>query len=66
MSRAAHVLAAMTMVSRLAGLARDAAISAVFGTGPVADAFFVAFRIPNLFRRVVAEGATSAAFVPVP
>lgn len=64
-SRAAGVLAAMTMVSRVAGLARDAAISAVFGTGPWADAFFVAFRIPNLLRRVVAEGATSTAFVPV-
>lgn len=64
-SRAAHVLGAMTMVSRLAGLVRDAAISAVFGTGTLADAFFVAFRIPNLFRRVVAEGATSAAFVPL-
>lgn len=64
-SRAAHLLAAMTMVSRVAGLARDAAVSAVFGTGAGADAFFVAFRIPNLMRRVVAEGATSAAFVPV-
>ncbi len=64
-SRAAGVLAAMTLVSRVAGLARDAAISAVFGTGAGADAFFVAFRIPNLLRRVVAEGATSTAFVPV-
>jgi putative peptidoglycan lipid II flippase len=64
-SRAARVVAAMTMASRVAGLVRDAAISAVFGTGPGADAFFVAFRIPNLMRRVVAEGATSAAFVPV-
>jgi len=64
-SHAARVLALMTMASRVAGLVRDAAISAVFGTGAGADAFFVAFRIPNLFRRVVAEGATSAAFVPV-
>lgn len=64
-SRAAHVLAVLTAVSRVAGLARDAAVSAVFGTGPGADAFFVAFRIPNLLRRVVAEGAASAAFVPV-
>jgi putative peptidoglycan lipid II flippase len=64
-SRAARVVAAMTMASRVAGLVRDAAISAVFGTGAGADAFFVAFRIPNLMRRVVAEGATSAAFVPV-
>lgn len=64
-SRAAHLIAAMTALSRLAGLARDAAVSAVFGAGMGADAFFVAFRIPNLLRRVVAEGATSAAFVPV-
>ncbi|HXC50356.1 MAG TPA: murein biosynthesis integral membrane protein MurJ [Candidatus Limnocylindrales bacterium] len=64
-SRAAHVLAVMTAISRVAGLFRDAAIGAVFGTGAGADAFFVAFRIPNLMRRLVAEGATSAAFVPV-
>jgi len=64
-SRAAHVLALMTAGSRVAGLLRDVAVSAVFGTGPGADAFFVAFRIPNLMRRVVAEGAASAAFVPV-
>lgn len=64
-SRAARILGAMTMASRVAGLLRDAAVGAVFGTGPWADAFFVAFRIPNLMRRVVAEGATSAAFVPV-
>lgn len=64
-SGAARVLAAMTVASRVAGLVRDAAIGGVFGTGPWADAFFVAFRIPNLLRRVVAEGATSAAFVPV-
>jgi len=64
-SRAARVVALMTLASRVAGLARDAAISSVFGTGAGADAFFVAFRIPNMLRRVVAEGATSAAFVPV-
>ena len=64
-SRAAHLLAAMTLVSRVGGLLRDMAVSAVFGTSAGADAFFVAFRIPNLFRRVVAEGASSAALVPV-
>lgn len=64
-SRAAQVLGLMTALSRAAGLARDVAISAVFGTSAAADAFFVAFRIPNLMRRVVAEGAASAAFVPV-
>ncbi|HEY2773620.1 MAG TPA: murein biosynthesis integral membrane protein MurJ [Candidatus Binatia bacterium] len=64
-SRAAHLLAAMTMLSRVAGLLRDVSVGAVFGTSAAADAFFVAFRIPNLMRRMVAEGATSAAFVPV-
>ncbi len=53
------------MVTRVGGLLRDMAVSAVFGTSAGADAFFVAFRIPNLFRRVVAEGASSAALVPV-
>lgn len=64
-ARAAGVLAALTLVSRVAGLARDVAVGAVFGASTAADAFFVAFRIPNLFRRVVAEGAASSAFVPV-
>ncbi|MBI5506389.1 MAG: murein biosynthesis integral membrane protein MurJ [Deltaproteobacteria bacterium] len=65
MSRAAHLLAALTLVSRVGGLSRDVAVSAVFGTSAGADAFFVAFRIPNLLRRVVGEGASSAALVPV-
>ncbi len=64
-TRAAGLLGALTLVSRIAGLARDVVISAVFGTSTGADAFFIAFRIPNLFRRIVGEGATSAAFVPV-
>lgn len=64
-ARAAGLLAALTFVSRVAGLARDIVIGALFGASPAADAFFVAFRIPNLMRRVVAEGATSTAFVPV-
>lgn len=62
---AARLLAGLTLLSRISGLARDVVISSVFGTSAGADAFFVAFRIPNLFRRVVGEGATSAAFVPV-
>lgn len=64
-SRTTHLLAALTLLSRVGGLARDVAVSAVFGTGAGADAFFVAFRIPNLFRRVAAEGAASAVLVPV-
>ncbi len=52
------------MASRVLGFARDILIAAVLGTGPVADAFFVALRLPNLFRRLFGEGAFNAAFVP--
>ncbi|HYC01338.1 MAG TPA: murein biosynthesis integral membrane protein MurJ [Candidatus Limnocylindrales bacterium] len=62
---AAQVLAGMTALSRASGLVRDVVIGATFGTGAGADAFFAAFRLPNLFRRIAAEGAASAAFVPV-
>lgn len=54
-----------TLASRVLGFVRDTLIAAVLGTGPVADAFFVAFRLPNLFRRLFAEGAFAAAFVPL-
>jgi putative peptidoglycan lipid II flippase len=54
-----------TMVSRILGFVRDILIASVLGAGPISDAFFVAFRIPNMFRRLVAEGAFSAAFVPL-
>ncbi|HEY6334694.1 MAG TPA: murein biosynthesis integral membrane protein MurJ [Alphaproteobacteria bacterium] len=54
-----------TMASRVLGFVRDMMIAAVLGAGPVADAFVVAFRLPNLFRNLVAEGAFSAAFVPL-
>jgi putative peptidoglycan lipid II flippase len=53
-----------TMASRILGFARDMLIAAMLGTGPVADAFFVALRLPNLFRRLFGEGAFNAAFVP--
>jgi putative peptidoglycan lipid II flippase len=62
---AAGVLGGLTLLSRIAGLLRDVTIGALFGASPAADAFFIAFRIPNLFRRIVAEGAASTAFVPV-
>jgi putative peptidoglycan lipid II flippase len=55
----------LTGVSRILGFVRDILIAAVIGTGPVADAFFVAFRFPNFFRRLFAEGAFNAAFVPL-
>ncbi len=54
-----------TASSRILGFVRDMFIAAALGTGPVADAFFVAFRFPNLFRRLFAEGAFNAAFVPL-
>ena len=55
----------LTMVSRVLGLVRDIVFAALLGSGPVAEAFVVAFRLPNLFRRFLAEGAFSMAFVPL-
>ena len=63
--RAAGQIGGLTLLSRISGLGRDMVIGYVFGAGLAADAFFVAFRIPNLLRRLVGEGATAAAFVPV-
>ena len=53
------------MASRVLGLVRDQLLAAFMGAGPVADAFYVAFRLPNLFRRLFGEGAFNAAFVPL-
>ena len=55
----------MTFISRVLGFVRDAIIARVFGAGVATDAFFVAFKIPNLLRRLFAEGAFSQAFVPI-
>jgi putative peptidoglycan lipid II flippase len=63
--RAVGVIAAATLVSRVLGFARDMVVARAFGAGPVTDAFFVAFRIPNLLRRLLAEGALSTAIIPV-
>jgi putative peptidoglycan lipid II flippase len=63
--RGASVVAGITIVSRLFGFIRDLVIARGFGAGMAADAFFVAFRIPNLLRSFVAEGALTAAFVPI-
>jgi putative peptidoglycan lipid II flippase len=63
--RAAGLVGLLTLLSRIAGLVRDAVVGYYFGTGMAADAFFVAFRLPNLLRRFVAEGAMSVAFIPV-
>src|SRR5713101_5565959 len=64
-ARAAGLVGFFTLISRMAGLVRDAVVGYNFGTGMAADAFFVAFRLPNLLRRFVAEGAMSVAFIPV-
>src|ERR1700709_2827990 len=53
-----------TLLSRLTGLARDIMLAAILGAGPLADAFYVAWRLPNHFRAIFAEGAFNAAFVP--
>jgi putative peptidoglycan lipid II flippase len=64
-ARAAGVVGALTVLSRVSGLARDVVVGYLFGAGTGADAFFVAYRIPNLLRRLVAEGAATAAFIPI-
>ena len=65
MARQGSMVAAMTLISRISGLLRDIVLSYLFGASSVADMFFVAFRIPNFFRRLFAEGAFNQAFVPV-
>ena len=55
----------LTMVSRILGFLRDTVIARAFGAGMATDAFFVAFKLPNLLRRVFAEGAFAQAFVPI-
>lgn len=64
MTRAAGVVGSWTFLSRILGFVRDMVTALFLGAGPAADAFFVAFRIPNLLRRLFAEGALSAAFIP--
>jgi len=55
----------MTFLSRILGLVRDFIIARYFGANDLSDAFLVAFRIPNFFRRLFAEGAFSQAFIPI-
>ncbi len=61
----ASVVAGATLLSRILGFVRDVIIAFALGAGPIADAFFVAFRIPNLLRRLFAEGSLTMAFVPI-
>ena len=63
--KAITTVGGFTLLSRVFGFIRDILIANFLGAGAVADAFFVAFRFPNLFRRLFAEGAFSAAFVPI-
>src|SRR5436309_15291081 len=64
LARSASVTATAALTSRVLGLVREQVLAALFGAGNDMDAFFVAFRIPNLVRDLFAEGAMSAAFVP--
>jgi putative peptidoglycan lipid II flippase len=63
--KAASIISLLTLASRITGLLRQLLMAAMFGASPLTDAFNVAFRIPNMFRRLFAEGAFSQAFVPV-
>ena len=65
LAKAMMTVAGMTGLSRIAGFVRDILTAAYLGAGPLADAFFVALKLPNFFRRVTAEGAFSVAFVPL-
>ncbi|MGE8642611.1 MAG: lipid II flippase MurJ, partial [Achromobacter sp.] len=63
--RSAATVSSFTLLSRISGLIRDILVARAFGAGPITDAFWVAFRIPNLLRRLFAEGAFAQAFVPI-
>ena len=63
--KALAAVSSMTLVSRVLGFARDAIMATIFGAGAMMDAWVVAFRLPNLLRRIFAEGAFSQAFVPI-
>jgi putative peptidoglycan lipid II flippase len=64
-AKAAGIVSAATMVSRVFGLVRDTVIAALFGANWMTDAFWVAFRIPNMLRRLLGEGSLTVSFVPV-
>ena len=63
--RAIATVGGMTLLSRILGFVREVMIAGILGAGPMAEAFIVAMRLPNLLRQMFAEGAFSAAFVPV-
>ena len=63
--KAMATVAGLTGLSRIAGFIRDVLTASILGAGPMADAFFVALKLPNFFRRITAEGAFSVSFVPI-
>ena len=63
--KSASIITAFTLLSRITGLVREQLMATMFGASSMTDAFNVAFRLPNMFRRLFAEGAFSQAFVPV-
>ncbi|MFN3499156.1 MAG: lipid II flippase MurJ, partial [Pannonibacter indicus] len=64
MLRRLGLIGGLTLLSRLLGFIRDLIMAGVLGAGPIADAFMLAFRLPNHFRAIFAEGAFNAAFLP--
>src|SRR5499427_1828465 len=64
-ARDVTTVGAATLTSRLLGFLRDAGVAAILGAGVLSDAYFAALQIPNLFRRLLAEGALNSAFVPM-
>ena len=64
LARAFRQIGGMTAVSRILGFFRDVVFAMLLGAGPAADAFLVALKLPNMFRRLTAEGALANAFVP--
>src|SRR2546426_2870875 len=65
MLKSSGAMAAATLTSRVLGMVREMVYSRFMGTGGVASAFYMAFQIPNLFRRLLGEGALTAAFIPI-
>src|SRR2546426_2659565 len=65
MLKSSGAMAAATLTSRVLGMVREMVYSRFMGTGGVASAFFLAFQVPNLFRRLLGEGALTAAFIPI-
>ena len=65
MLKSSGAMAAATLTSRVLGMVREIVYAAFMGNGPVASAFTLAFQVPNLFRRLLGEGALTAAFIPI-